>query len=124
MIFRGRKKMFRGKALKTVSAKNGFRHPLTALVDIPLNTTTAAPCAEVATVFLICKRLLAGWSQILIHSALMPNPAISLTGREKAMAPALVSGPAFSMMAFMMAAFCPAAETMRMTSFSEAMETR
>ena len=53
----------------------------------------------------------------------MPNPAISLTGREKVMAPALVSGPAFSMIAFIMAAFCWAAETMRMTSFSEAMDT-
>ena len=50
-----------------------------------------------------------------------PKPATSVVGREKAMALAGVSGPAFCRMERMISAFYSVLATMSTTSFSSAM---
>ena len=57
------------------------------------------------------------------YSSRIPNPAISLTGRENRMAPASESGPAWRRMVCMISALRSVGATIRMTSFSEAIET-
>ena len=51
-----------------------------------------------------------------------PKPATAVVGSEKTTAPDSVSGPAFMSTARMMAALFSVSETMRITSFSSAME--
>ena len=55
-------------------------------------------------------------------SSSRPKPATAEAGSEKTMAPASLSGPALRRMERMISAFCSATETIRMTSFSAAME--
>ena len=51
------------------------------------------------------------------------KPAMLFTGRERTIAPVLVFGPAWLRMERMMAAFFSVLETIRMISFSLAIET-
>ena len=56
-------------------------------------------------------------------SSNIPNPATSLTGTENTTAPASVSAPARVIIERMMSAFCSLRATMRITSFSFAIDT-
>ena len=60
---------------------------------------------------------------IFYVSSNIPNPATSLTGTENTTAPASVSAPARVIIERMMSAFCSLRATMRITSFSFAIDT-